>query len=857
MDFLANRYKNNNVYENLYSGYDSVKKEEQYIPEKEIIPDKKEKIKELEEKIKIAKKEIKSQILESEIEAEPFFDEQFLKDLEILNNFFASYIPNFPKYYVDGKINPRAFLDAKDLLENEFPISTDEVLYSSNNETGVMKPDKYNFENGFTVDADGNVYNSDRNIIYNHNFQNEKIKFLDLLNNKLVTENGIRIELPKNFLEDFLVEPSETLKDFKITKNNIINKQKIYNKQNDYINPKMIKDKIYKIREKAIKYPKDIENLLNFNDTFGSYYGYPISYDEKYLIELPVDNLYMSDIFYNLDKINFGEEIRQFNTTSKELGVCNFKDIPYGELSSTLLWGGGEVGVKPLSSSVLTDKDIIFTKNGTAKYSNSSSSVSIRRNGCSEKRYKTGHVCMWTPQNKMGLKRSIIQYIYGFCSMLGLFNANIPRLLGFKKIKIFGGICIGGLLERALCKWQERLSSRINELFQCVPAPLNTDLTKSGFENATFPHGASLDTIGELDNLKSVKFGDRFVVNKVPTNITGERQLACGVFSFDPNQKLKKYCPWSYKGVWSGKPFNSKDNFQSVTEYNNVFNNPLVQDVYANQNNLGEDSITRKLMSLLYAFVKKQILVEAENIGTSMESVVESSLYEAFENMTSDIAKFEYLNSQFPDNIEKVSKKERDEKYKEFFEYFNPLVKLYGFRIPEKIKKTQQIEVEKEKTVWHTWMASNSGNEHHSRRKVKYTEKTNIDIEVYSDQNDKTKFLIPKKENISYYDAIMFAHKNTPSPELKTSLAKNLEYLAKTDINLAKKYRNVRTIRDYLLITETYDSFQDQLKIATEYASYDLNMGGYSKASFEQCIKRINSFLDDVSIVDFIGGKYV
>ena len=359
------------------------------------------------------------------------------------------------------------------------------------------------------------------------------------------------------------------------------------------------------------------------------------------------------------------------------MGICNFKDIPYGELSSLLLWGGGEKGVKPLSSGVLTNKDIIFANDGTAKYTNINSTIKIKRNGCSERTYKTGHVCMWTSKNRLGLKRSIIQYIYRFCSAIGLFHANIPRLLGFKKIKIFGGLCIGGLLERVLCAWQERISKKINDMFQCVPASLDTDLSKSGFENATFPYGSTLDNITLLDTKVSVKFGDRFVINKVPTNITGNKTISCGVFIFDPNKKLTNFCPWRYKGVWAGKPFDEKNNFQMVKEYNNPFNNPLIQDLLSNINALGEDSITRKLMSLMFAFLKKQILVESTDLETSIETLMENIIYDALQKITVDLAKYDHLTEQFK-NFNNKTEDEKNNLEKEFYDYFGELIN-YGF----------------------------------------------------------------------------------------------------------------------------------------------------------------------------------
>ena len=790
MDFFNNRYNNNNLYKNLYSDSDIKENDTHYIKDKEFnTQTDEEKIKELKEKLKLIKKEIKSQMLREEIKAEPFYDDEFLKHLDILNNFFSTYIPNFPKYFVDGKVNPRAFFDAKDLLENEFPVSTDEIIYSSNPDSGVMKPDKMNFENGYTVDSDGNVYNPDRRIIFNSNFENEKVKFIDLLNNKVITTNGIRLQLPDSFLDDYLVDSSETLEELSKEHNNPLIQKEIQIKQNEYLNPKIIKEKIRNFREEAKKYPKDIENLLNLNNTFASYYGHSVSYENKYMVELPVENMYLSDIFTDIDKINFGEEIKQYNTPGKELGICNFKDIPYGELSSLLLWGGGEKGKKPLSSSVISDKDIIFAQDGTAKYTNVNSTVRIKRNGCSERTYKTGHVCMWTSQNRLGLKRSIIQYIYMFCAGIGLFNANIPNLLGFKRIKIFGGLCIGGLLERVLCAWQERISKRINEMFQCVPAPLDTDLSKSGFENATFPHGPSIDDISILDTKISVKFGDRFVINKVPPNITGNKGVSCGVFFFDPNQKLNNFCPWRYKGVWAGKPFNANDNFQMVEEYSNPFNNPLIQDLLSNTNVLGEDSITRKLMSLLYAFLKKQIVLESTELETSIEVLMENVIYDSLQKLTSNLARFDSLNERLK-NFNNETQDTKNKITSDFNAYVGELRNYINFSIPA-----------------------------------------------------------PSLDNLSQYDALLYAYKNIPTEETKRIFRNNLIELSKINSQLSKSYKRIKTIRDYLNATGKYEEFYDQLKTTIDFISYDLNLNGYSKETFQQCVKRANALIDEVSII--------
>ena len=843
MDFLTNRYKNNSVYKNLYADNTLDKEEDKYIPEKEFEEEQHKKTQELKKKIELTKKNVKNNILESEITAEPFFDSEFLKHLENLNNFFSSYIPNFPKYYENGKVNPRAFLDAKDLLQNELPMSVDEILYTPTTTNGVTNPDKMHFENGYSIDFDGNVYDPNRNIVFNSNLVGEKVKYLDLLNNKVITDKGLRLELPESFLDNFLKDIKLTWNDIK--ENNLKYEKDIDNKfnPNDYYNPKTIADRVKEFREKAEKYPKDIENLINYEDVFGHYKGHPISIEEKYLIELPVENLFLTDIFSDIDKLNFAEEIKQFYSEEAELGVCNFKDIPYGELSSLLLWGGGEKGVKPLSNQAIEDKDIIFTKDGTAKYTGVNSTITTKRNGCKERTYQTGHLCMWTSRNRLGLKRSIIQYLYAFCAGIGLFNANIPRLLGFKKIRVFSGLCIGGLLERVLCAWQQRISKRINDLFACKPAQIMTDLNKSGFENATFPHGSSVDDITQLDSITSCKFGDRYVVNKVPTSISKTSEIACGVFFFDPNQKLKQYCPWTYNKVWSGKPFNEKDNFQIVKEYNNIYSNPIIQDLLANKNTLGEDSITRRLMALQFAFMKKQILLESQEIQSSLESIIENTIYDSLQNITQDLARFDSIYSKFNnDEFKSSNPGQRGNYYREFFDYFGQLT-LYGFKIPptKKIAYTETTPlVDRNKGV---------KNINYDFKNYNKSKQTNIEVETYDLNLDRNEYIIPTPENIVYYDALLFAYRNVPTNRIKEIFKKNIEYLSKTEPETSKKYMRVRTVRDYLNTFNKFEDFDSQVRSTLDFVSYDLNINNYSEASFKQLMERINSFIDDVPII--------
>lgn len=124
-----------------------------------------------------------------------------------------------------------------------------------------------------------------------------------------------------------------------------------------------------------------------------------------------------------------------------------------------------------------------------------------------------------------------------------------------------------------------------------------------------------------------------------------------------------------------------------------------------------------------------------------------------------------------------------------------------------------------------------------------------IFVKVERSTGDRNKVLIPSLENISYYDALLYAHKNIPSKEVKETFKSNLDYLSKIDPNLAKVYKRVRTIRDYLNATGRFDEFYEQLKSTIEFVTYDLNLNGYSKETFEQCVKRANALIDNVPII--------
>lgn len=855
VDFSV-QYKNNKLKRSLFSEYDQLMEEKVELYEKVFPAEDNEKMDKTLKNIDTVVDNLKEKILAEEVSADPFFDEELFKNLDVLHNFISNFIPNYPKYYDKQKINPKAFLDARDILMNEFPISMDEMLYTPQSKTGVIRQDKMNFENGYMIDFDGNVYNQDRKIIFNSDLTGQKVKYIDPLNNKAVTDTGIRVELPEDFIDEFFEDKDIILKENEIPEN-----YKDPNKKT--VNPKVFKEKVKEIRKRVELEPKTINEMQIVPDIYAVFKGYPITYEEKELIELPVEDVYLKDFFELRDKLNMVEEIKQYNTVEKELGICNFKDIPYARLSSLLLWGGGERGVKPLSNAPITDKDIIFLPNGTAKYTGTNATISISRNGCSRRSYKTGHVCMWTSSNQMGVKRSLIQYIYRFCASIGLFNANIPRLIGYKRIKIFGGLCIGGLLERALCAWQERISQRINDMFQCVPAPLDTDLTMSGFENATYPHGPTLKSMSDLDKLQSVRFGDRFVINAVPTTVTGLKKDACGVFIFDPNGKLTEAFPWSYKKIWRGKPFNPKDNNGVIQEFNNMFNNPIIQDTLMNTNSLGEDSISRKLISLLYAFIKKQVLLSKDDLKSSMMSIVEHSIYEALDKSTENISFYVYLKEYRPKRFKQIEERARRESNKKdgtsidvqaekqrvseqyiriFNTHFAPLIAEGILKLPgEDVKKAIYKEIEEREEG----SASDVGSSKVQRTREKIRLRRMLSHYEYSYLGyNPQQYLCPFEEHLHLYDAMLFALKHIPTKQLLDIYDKNRSFMEQIDPEEAKKFKSAKTISDFLETSDEKEIFKGQIDGSMDYIYYDLYYDGHPEYAFEQCKRRIDYFIN-------------
>lgn len=781
-DYKNNEFKKNKYIDNIIEKYFIQNFGGDYG---EVVFDK-DRIEEVLKNIEKVEEYVKKDIANGIIQGKTYFDDDIFKHLDILHSFVSGYL-DIPKYYDENlNINGTAFLHARDILKNELSLFPDLIINSPNNLTGVVNDTLINFDNGFSMDEQGNIYNQDKECIFNTRDETQKVKELDFVNEKIITEEDIRIDMPPGFIEDV----------------------------KDSLPPEFIKD-LDRIKDKIPSPPKN-ENIIGEVD------GIPIYESEKDLIALPVEDLFLGDIFPDManEPINMEEQLKRYKVNLKSFGTCNFKEIPYSELMSLLMWGGGEKGVKPLASAEITDKDISFAPNGTVFYSGNSSTFKTKRAGCKSKTYKTGHLMMYSDNNKIGMKKSLIQYIYGFCASIGLFNANIPKLIGFKKFKVFPGLCIGGLLEIALCNWQEKISTRINDMFQCIPMSLPSDTTQSCFENSTYDYGCSLDNLEQLDNIKGLKYGDRYVITVVPPSITGNKENACGVFIYDPNKSLTEGYSWRYKN-FSGKPFNKTDS-NKIVDYTDAYEQDYIKDQLMNTNALGVDSITRKMMSLQYAYMKKQALLSLKEVEYSIEEVVRNIIYETMDKLTTGIANYvvmEDLYNMYPPEVPNYPSKRYCE---DFLKHFEVLSTRGILEMPDKDKYLRQYVKQTDSG------GRNSGGTG-----------TTVTITYYDFKNlDSDKYIVPDPNNLSKYDCLMFASGLEANEELIGIYEKNKSYLAM--VGEKDNFQGIKTLNEFLnkvdpLVKQEYESdVRDNLR----YIKGDLEWQEYEPSAYVQVEKR-------------------
>ena len=727
-------------------------------------------------------------------EAQVYFDSEIISHLDMFHNFIASIIPDYPKYYegADGKykINYQAFLDARDFLLNEMGFDPSVIVYSS--ELGGTYNNKLlSFDNGFSIDSNGLVKNNDGKTVFNPNDPSEKVDYIDLLNEKIIFDGGVIVDMPDRFIEDFFLS-------------------------NEYV-PQSLKDDYSELAEK-------IENAKNGEAesdagvaVFAKINGVSVPENLKILMEMETTDLYSGDIFGEEPSIDLLSQLKRYFERADVTETCNFSSIPYAELTELLMRGGGERGVMPLSRDTLGSNDIKFKTDGTAYYDGSNSKVSVSRSGCSKATYKTGHIMMWSESNKMGLKRSSLQRLYSICDSLGIFNANLPPLFGWKKHKILPGLCIGGLLEKAIVKEQEKVSKRINELFKCTPVSLPVDFSESGFTGATYDlvGASSVNRVEDLKTIVSVKSGMQFIVKTVDEKISGLSGSTVGLFTYDPNREYISQNHWVY-GEWCGKPLGET----VAVNYNTTENQALYELVPVGS--LGVDSITNNLLSLQYAYAARESLLEKDDVESAMARSLETIIRDVVDNADINLLSFDTLA------VYETREYEDNSFIDLFYNYFE---KITLDLVMPKFSNNKNA-------VYKTVADSEAGA---SKRVLDYYY---YDFTSY----DYEKYLLPSKNYISYYDHKQHAKQYvTENPMLK-NFYDNKEYYESLGLSNSF-FKNCNTLYNYIMKSENKDALLSYIDETIKYKEKEIQYhGGWSDETLSQLNERVWNCLKEIKI---------
>jgi hypothetical protein len=755
------------------------------------------------EEVKAVMIEVESNVLKwfsnHTMDADSYFDSEIINELDKLHSFISTYVENYPPYYteIDGKIkiNMQAFLDSRDILNNELGIDPQVILSMSSGVSGIYNDKKIHFDNGMTIDSVGNVFDASNSVIFSPTKPHQKVLYFDYINRKIVTTNYIRIDMPGNFMDDYFWN-------------------------NDAIDVSF-KNRLTEIDEAVAASGVGVSETPAGTNIIGSIRGVPLVGGDAILLRGSVENVYLGDIFGDSFVIDLIGQLKSQSIEAGAIDSCNMRSIPYSELNSLIFWGGGTKGVKPLSHTELTSADIRFKSDGTAYYTGDNATITTKRAGCSSKKYKTGHAMMWSSGNQVGIKSSLLQIFYNVFNTFGLFSANIPMLMGYKSFKVFPGICIGGLIEMAIFNFQEKMSKRINEMFQCVPTKNPSDAALSGIDGEAYHKGTSVDKLEDLDGLISVRTADKYVVNIVDTSVTKLNSPACGTFVFDPNGELSTLYPWRYK-AWSGCPYS--DNDPIIIDYSSRLQNDSVETALAEDNTYGTDGITKVIMALQYAFIKKQLLLEAEDVETSIDNSLESIVYSIMENCDINIGSYVKLMNYQSSNDEYLQGRTNAEFINLFYSYFGALEGTYKKPTISNYKRTSSYSV-------------NSGKDDDSSYSVyvEYYDFSSLNSDVY---------LVPDKAYLSKYDKVLFSEKLLSLDQMTEVFYNNVEYLEKLGIS-SSDFSQIKTLRNYIELSDNKEAFLASIDLELNYMKYEMQYNELPTYAYTQCASRLWYAIDN------------
>lgn len=253
------------------------------------------------EKILNVNEKIENKISEKILEGiNPNFNKDLKKQLDIFYNFVFNLNPKTKPYYeiVDGKMNIsyNAFLDAREMLKNEYGIDPSEVRDLTN---GTMNINYIYFEDGYSVNSNG-IIKHYKQTVYDPEKEMD-IDYFDFENSIFSIKPGVKISFVRvPGIKEFLIDN----------------------------NPELSDDEKARLEKSVLKLDittKDLEEQLNVN---------------------------MKDVTKEVATLPFNDE---YNETLKEgdatFNSCEWSGINYLYLTFLIMIGGGQVGKSPLPKS--------------------------------------------------------------------------------------------------------------------------------------------------------------------------------------------------------------------------------------------------------------------------------------------------------------------------------------------------------------------------------------------------------------------------------------------------------------------------------------------------------------------------
>lgn len=388
----------------------------------------------------------------------PYFDDDLIKNVQILENFLKSFFSELPSYLKENEdgtynISLRALIDARDYLRNELDISPDILKNRFKN----INDSALKYKNQYIFLPDGSIWKNNEPVFNPEEPSINKIFSIDFAKMIISFEPGIHV--PFSYILGYTKEFTNFHKKKDFPNKEFNDPEPGESKYDENANQDWI----------CNPYDNPLYNELVLNNN---------KIEDKTPKRTITNGLTLKDLIKVVPIKNYKELLKNFVTSpkfhpeyndeeKKGTSVCNLKDINYFKLMLLLLVGGGNYKKAPLPNvdspyaSITTKADFFL---------------------CERKSYQTGHSFMYSSKNKVGISFSLLQMCYTFLRPLFTL-VNIPPLgvkipfsfklskwnldVKWKDVNIFPGLCIFGFLEHFIMMLQEWVSKEINKMFKC------------------------------------------------------------------------------------------------------------------------------------------------------------------------------------------------------------------------------------------------------------------------------------------------------------------------------------------------------------------------------------------------------